>query len=123
MNMIDNLSNLKIMGKGELLSSITAQAIVLYVQTIIIENKIDGEHFASLQHSAHMFLYNIRELNDCNDDRYDGSDQKIGISRAKHQELYFYDYEFNKIMEKYIETKDGKWKNEYKKNYERLYKL
>ena len=100
--------------------TIAVESLVLYIQTIL-KSKINNspEQLANLEIGAMYSLYSIRDINSklMNDEK-DG--ESLQIIRAKHKELYFYDYNVSNLFKEYVSLQENSWIKSYIKEKVRI---
>ena len=91
--------------------SIAAESLILYIQNTLSQSNsinLSPEIFANLEIGAVHILYSIREINSNN--MHKEADEKTNkISHDKHQELYYYDYNVQKLFVDYINSQSATW--------------
>jgi hypothetical protein len=103
----DNLLN-----SSTLLNVTTASAILMFVQSALQDKNISGSLIANLQMGAYHMLYSIRESN-ANTKNEQSTPEAQEISNNIHKELYYYDYQINRLLEEFIIKQDKSVKREY----------
>jgi hypothetical protein len=113
----DNLLN-----SSTLLNVTTASAILMFVQSALQEQNISGSLIANLHMGAYHMLYSIRESN-ANTKNEQSTPEAQEISNNIHKELYYYDYQINRLLQEYIIKQDRYVKREYINSIEVCKKL
>jgi hypothetical protein len=103
----DNLLN-----SSTLLNVTTASAILMFVQSALQEQNISGSLVANLHMGAYHMLYSIRESN-ANNKNEQSTPEAQEISNNIHKELYYYDYQINRLLQEFIIKQDRYVKREY----------
>jgi hypothetical protein len=103
----DNLLN-----SSTLLNVTTASAILMFVQSALQDKNISGSLIANLHMGAYHMLYSIRESN-ANTKNEQSTPEAQEISNNIHKELYYYDYQINRLLQEFIIKQDRYVKREY----------
>jgi hypothetical protein len=96
-----------------LIGNMAAESMVLFTQTILATDiEFEPNLFVSLEIGAIYSLYAIREAN--GQLLHKEKDMETNsISRAKHKELYYYDYNISNLLKEYINKRSKSWLDRY----------
>ncbi len=108
-----------ILDSNILLSNLTAQNIVLYIQNLLSKDiELQPRQLAILKLGADYTLSSIREFNVqtvCDLAKIETKSMSYKVSSDIHEELYYFESEIRYLFDNYCEKQDQIWQDEHNK--------
>jgi hypothetical protein len=104
----------KLITNQVLIGTMAAESLVLFTQTILeYQPDMDAYRFSCLEIGAINSLYVIRERSG-NLTNQEKDNETNDITKAKHKELYYYDYHISNLFKNFVSNQSPAWLNSYK---------